>query len=282
MSFLKFSFLFFLPLIWFGCVTRAVQTEALLANPGNLPFTSEITEVKFIDQSVGYCGPATLTMAMQWAGKNISVDEVAKQIYIPGFQGSLQSDLIGASRRQGLMAIQIKDLRSLLIELSAGHPVIIFENLSLSWAPNWHYALILGYDFNKQEMIMHSGHDAFYRWDMRKFERSWMLGEYWGLVVLPPGELAASAGELAHAKAAAGLEQINKDPEAEKSYRKILDKWPTSLVPLIGLANIAYKKADRKEAILLLQRALKAHPESEAVKHNLAVAKSNKAEYKSR
>ncbi len=262
-------------MLWYlslGCVTKAVQTEALLAEPGDRPAEHLIQDVAFIDQSAGYCGPATLTMAMRWAGQDVSVEEIAKQVYIPGFKGSLQSDLIGASRRQGLMAVPIHNLTALLDEVAAGHPVIIFENLSLSWAPQWHYALILGYDLKKQEIIMHSGHEAFFRWDLRKFERSWMLGDYWGLVVLPAGELAVSANELTQVAAAQGIEQAQRNVEAEKSYKRILEKWPTSLVALIGLGNLAYQNGDHKEALYFFQRAVKTHPESTAARHNLSVA----------
>lgn len=276
MKYSRFILIAAFPFLLLGCVTRAVQTETLLDSPINIPTSYEIKNIPFIDQSVGYCGPATLTMAMNWAGQKISVDEVAAQVYTPGLKGSLQSDLVGASRRQGLIAVPIQDLSALLREVAAGHPVIIFENLSLSWAPNWHYALVLGYNLEKQEMIMHSGHDAYYRWDMRKFERSWMLGEYWGLVVLPAGELAATASELTHTRAAVGLEQAQKDVEAEKSYRKILEKWPTNLVSLVGLANLAYKKGNRQQAVDFLLQAQKTHPESEAVRHNLAFAQSHK------
>jgi hypothetical protein len=261
------------PIFFSGCVTRAIQTETLLSSSKDLPTSFKIHKVDFIDQTAGYCGPATLTMAMRWAGENVSVDEVAAQVYTPAFRGSLQEDVISTSRRHGLMAIPIHDLHNLLKEVSVGHPVIIFENLGLSWMPNWHYALILGYDLEKQEIIMHSGHDEFYHWDMSKFERSWMLGDYWGLVVLPAGELADTAGELPHVTAAVGLEQASMSFAAEKSYLKILEKWPTSLIALIGLANISYNNGKREEAILLLQRATQAHPDSKAAQNNLAVAR---------
>lgn len=257
-----------------GCVTRAIQTESLLNAPGSLPEFHQITEVPFIDQSVGFCGPATLAMAMRWLGKSVSVEEIASQVYTPGMKGSLQTDLISASRRHGLMAVRLNNLQSLLSEVADGHPVIIFENLGLTWAPQWHYALILGFDIKKQQVIMHSGHDPNYHWDLKKFERSWMLGDYWGLVVLPAGEIAVAASELENVTAAVGLDQAEKYPEAEKSYKKILEKWPTNLVALIGLANLAHREGLRNEAIRLLQIALKYHPNSTAAKHNLAVAQA--------
>ncbi len=254
-----------------GCASNAIQSEKILANRNNLPIASTIENVSFIDQSVGYCGPATLTMAMQHAGHAVKIENIAAQVYTPGFKGSLQSDMISTSRRQGMTAIPIQDLSSLLSEVSDGNPVIIFQNLALSWMPQWHYALILGYDLQKKEIIMHSGHKAYTKIDMADFERSWRLGDYWGLVVLPAGKLAASASELSHAAAAVGLEQANKFNEAEISYRGILKKWPTSLVALIGLSNLTFKKGHYKETISLLKLATKSHPESEAAKHNLAV-----------
>lgn len=268
------SLILILMLLLFGCVTPARQTEALLLTPGALPPFYEIRTVEFIDQTAGYCGPATLTMAMRWAGQSLSIEDVTPQVYTPGMKGSLQSDLISASRRHGLMAIPVHNLSALLTEVAAGHPVIIFENLSLSWAPQWHYALVLGYNLKKQEIIMHSGHDAFYHWDLKKFERSWMLGDYWGLVVLPAGELSVTADELANVTAAVGLEQAQKYEEADKSYRKILEKWPNNLVTLIGLANLAHKKGHRNKALSLLRRAIKYHPESTAAHHNLAIVES--------
>ncbi len=258
-----------------GCVTKAVQTEALLTQPLKIPKSSKINNVPFIDQAVGHCGPATLTMAMQWAGLPVDVNQIAPQVYTLGAKGSFQSDMIGASRRQGLMAIPISSLSSLLTEVAAGHPVIVFENLAVSWLPQWHYALVHGYDLQKQVIIMHSGPDANYHWDLSKFERSWMLGDYWGLVVLPAGELAATGNELAHVTAAVGLEKAQKNAEAEKSYRKILQKWPTSLVALIGLGNLVFQKGQRSEAVQLLRQATKAHPQSKAAWHNLAVAEAN-------
>ena len=271
---LRLLFSWFFIFAMTGCATKAIQTEKILTDRSHLPMASTIENVTFIDQSVGYCGPATLTMAMQHSAHPVKIEDIAKQVYTPGFNGSLQSDMISTSRRQGLTAIPIQNLSSLLKEVSAGNPVIVFQNLALSWMPQWHYALVLGYDLQKKEIIMHSGHEAYTKIDMAEFELSWKLGDYWGLVVLPAGKLSISGDELSHAAAAVGLEQANKLNEAEISYRAILKKWPTSLVALIGLSNITFKKGYYKETISLLKLAAKSHPESEAAKHNLAVALS--------
>jgi tetratricopeptide (TPR) repeat protein len=163
-------------------------------------------------------------------------------------------------------------MAALLREVAAGNPVIVFENLSLSWLPQWHYAIVFGYDLVQQKILMHSGPEAFKWWDLRKFERSWKLGEYWGMVVLPPGALAATADEFAHVRATAALEKIGSVEEAERSYHKILQRWPQSLGANIGLGNITYEKNQVLEAVQYLRHATEYHPQSAPAWHNLALA----------
>ncbi|MBC7466479.1 MAG: PA2778 family cysteine peptidase [Bdellovibrio sp.] len=273
---MKAIFISLLFLALSSCVTTARQTEALLKNkPTNIADTKEIKNVPFVNQSAGQCGPATLTMAMNWAGHMISVEELSPQVFTPGMKGSLQSDMISASRRNGLMAVPIEGLNFLLSEVDAGHPVIVFENLAVTWLPQWHYAIVFGYDLNKEEVLMHSGPEQNKRWDMAKFERSWMLGDYWGLVVVPAGEIAVTASELANATAAAGLEQAGQKEAAERSYVAIVKRWPNSLTSLVGLANLSFEKNNSLDAVKYLKQAAYYFPNSSIVWHNLAIAEGH-------
>ncbi len=257
-----------------GCASRAIQTEALLKAPPDIAEQHTIASVPFIKQTDNYCGPATLAMAMQFVGTSASLEELGREIYTPKMKGTLQQDLIGAARRRGLMAVPIENLDSLLEEVSAGHPVIVLENLAFSWYPQWHYALVFGYDLPNEMLMMHSGSENSKKWAMDRMERSWMYSGYWGLVILPPGELAISANELTHVNAANGLEKVGQLEAAEKSYLSILKKWPESLPALIGLGNIFYNKKNFRESVRYLKLATQYHPTSKAAVHNLAVAQS--------
>ena len=256
-----------------GCATTTRQTDSLLrAPPEDLPHFVQLVDVPFVEQASGYCGPATLTMAMRSQGKEVTVDELAPQIFTPGSKGSLQSDMIGASRRHGMLAIRIEGLSAVLKEVASGHPVIVFENLGLSWFPSWHYAVVTGYDIAKQDIILHSGAKAFAREDLRRFEYAWKLAGYWAIAVLPPGELAVTANELAHVSAAAGLEQAGKLAEAQRSYKSILNRWPQSFASLIGLGNVTYRNGDVASSVRYLKRATELEPSSEIARNNLQVA----------
>lgn len=256
-----------------GCVSSTKQADDLLQTSfQDFKNPVQISNVPFINQSAGQCGPATLTMAFNFLGLDVHVDAISPQVYTPGMKGTLQTDMITATRRQGLLAIPIDNLDSLLREVKAGHPVIVFENLALSWWPQWHYALVFGYDLSAQTVTMHSGPEKNKIWDIRKFERSWKLGDYWGLVILPVEKLSATASELVHANAALGLEQIGKKENALIAFKSILSRWPTSLAALIGLGNLEFEKKNYKQSVTYLEIASRAHPTSDAVRNNLAVA----------
>jgi hypothetical protein len=80
---------------------------------------------------------------------------------------------------------------------AANNPVIVFQNLTLRWASQWHYALVVGYNLTEKKIILHSGHQPYMKVDISDFEYTWKLADNWGLVVLAPDKLSASATEMA-------------------------------------------------------------------------------------
>lgn len=268
---MRFIFLLTLLLLQ-SCSTVSRQTDDLLVSP-NVPKKSFLTNVPYIRQKENYCGPASLAMVLNRAGKELSEDELKLSIFTPAKNGTYQTDLITAARRMGLMAIKIRGIAPLVNEIADGNPVIVFQNLGFSYLPNWHYAVAIGYDLDGPDIILHSGDKKNTKSDLRFFERSWALADYWGLVVLPAGELSSSAGEVEHLEAAAGLERIGKYKAAKKAYKSILTRWPKSLVGLIGLGNVLYIEKKFHSAVKYLEIANENHPDSDIVKHNLAVAK---------
>lgn len=263
-----------------ACATPARQTMQLLNDPGDLPRTAEVAHVPFVLQSDGYCGPATLTMALNQAGKNVSVEQVAPLVFTPGAKGSFQTDMLVGARRLGMLAIPVRGMPDLLKEISVGNPVIIFENLALPWYPRWHYVLAYGYDLDQETITLNDGNTEGRRWSLRKLERSWVLTEYWGFTVLAPGKLSATGTQLAHSTAGAALEQSGKITAAERVYKSILTKWPTSLAALMGLGNTAFTLQDYSTSVGYLKKATELHSLSAAAWHNLAYAEG-KAQLKS-
>lgn len=271
---------FIVALLIQGCATRTPGTDALSKDHAGLVKSHKINSVPFIKQEINHCGPASLGMVLKFHERDINLDELTQQMYTPGSKGTFSMDFITSVRRQGMLGIAINDLKSLLLEISSGHPVIVFQNLGFSSMPNWHYAVALGYDLSGPDLILHSGKNKFLKTDMRMFERSWSMANHWALVVLPPGKLAASADDLEHVEGISGLEKIGNLDAARKSYEVVLKKWPQSLPALIGMGNVLYSKKDFSGSLRYLTEATRFHPDSAMAWHNLATAQGAAGLYK--
>ena len=133
-----------------GCASNSIQTDELYQS-SLLQFKLNVSNTApFIEQKVGHCGPATLAMAIAATGSPYHMNEITSQVYSPQAKGSLQENMISAARRQGFLAIPITGMKALLQELEAGNVVVVFENLGINIYPQWHYALVTGYDLQNK------------------------------------------------------------------------------------------------------------------------------------
>ncbi len=249
----------------------APQTTRLLADRADRPSGVELSEVPFFPQEEYYCGPAALATVLAWSGLEVTQDDMVPQVYTPGRQGTLRSDVIAAARRNGRLAVPVNDLAGLLAELDAGHPVLVFQNLALDWYPQWHFAVAIGYDLESGDLILRSGTEHRRITRLSTFEHTWRRGEYWALVVLPPDTLPATASQLEVLQAASGLEQAVRFGDAMAAYQAVLDRWPDSLGAMMGLGNTRYALGDRDGARRAFTEAVDRHPDAAPAWNNLAV-----------
>ncbi|NCW93287.1 MAG: hypothetical protein EBW76_08405, partial [Actinobacteria bacterium] len=97
-------------------------------------------------------------MLMNTSGVNISPEALVNEVYIPAKKGSLQIEMLSATRRHDLIAYELNPrLSNLIEEIAAGHPVLVLENYGFEASPIWHYSVIIGYDLNKNQIIKRSG-----------------------------------------------------------------------------------------------------------------------------
>jgi hypothetical protein len=254
-----------------GCISLP-QTEALReAPPQGIPPRVELTEVPFFVQDGFLCGPASLAMVINAAGVPASVESLTPMVYLPGREGSLQAEMLGATRRSGLVAYTLSPkLEDLLRELAAGTPVVVLLNLAFKIVPVWHYSVVVGYDLEKREVIVRSAGRKRDEWSYSFFEYFWKESGYWSMIALPPGRLPATASEGEFAAAVAALEQAGRPSEARDSYRALVARWPDNEIGLIGLGNVEYALKDLPGAERAFRRASEAQPTSAAAFNNLA------------
>jgi len=233
-------------LILAGC--SAPQTRQALLQASDLPLQAAVADVPFYPQQEYYCGPASLAMMLSWAGIPSGQDEIARQIYTPGRQGTLPLDILAGARRNGALAIEVTSLQDMLAEIAAGHPVLVFQNLGLDLWPKWHFAVAVGYDLTEENLLLHSGIDPQRIHNLNAFEKTWQRADYWAITVTPPDQLPARANELASLKAAAGLERAEQYAAALSAYQAISTRWSNSTIARMGLGNTRYKLGQYTQA----------------------------------
>jgi hypothetical protein len=255
--------------LYAGCAS-APQTEQLLKqqlfeHSNGLPQNHELTQVPFFPQKKYQCGPAALATVLQESGVDISPLELVPEIYLPARQGSLQIEILASSRRHGRIAYRINpDLQSLFKEVSAGNPVLVLQNLGLSWAPTWHYAVVAGFDLTKQKVIER------HQTSLATFENTWARSKYWGIVVLPPDKLPETADASRYVKTVTALEKIKRWQDANTAYNTALTRWPDNLIAQMGLGNSFYMLKNLPAAEGAFRSASNDHPEFGAAFNNLA------------
>jgi tetratricopeptide (TPR) repeat protein len=255
------------------CACAAPQAERLTyAPPDALPTSVLLENVPFFAQQAYYCGPAALAMAMNFHGLRVTQKELARSVYVPDLKGSLQAEMRAAIRERGLLAyVLAPNLRSLLKEIAAEHPVVVLQNLGVNWYPAWHYAVAIGYDLEAQEIILHSGRHPRYRTPLATFERTWARSEYWALVPLPPSQLPRDGNPMSVLKAAAALEETGQTRAAQQAYAAAVRRWPSNLIARIGLGNTFFALGNKPAALRAFVAAIRIDSEVAAAWNNLAV-----------
>jgi len=263
-------FVAFLAVVLFGCAGKTgigwPRAEEGRADPYLLK------EAPFFPQKAYQCGPAALAMALNWSGVAASPHELAEQVFTPSRNGSLQSAMVAAARRQDRIAFLLAEPADLIDEIAAGHPVIVLQNLGLSWFPVWHYAVVVGWDAAAGEVILHSGTTPFKSTAGKTFDRTWARSGFWGLLVLPPSRLPATAQEAEYLTAVGPLERMERWQTAMLAYRTALGRWPDSLAATVGIGVCLYRSGDLASAESHFRDAIEQFPRQGVLFNNLAQA----------
>lgn len=227
----------------------------------------------FFPQQRYYCGPAALAGIINYRGVAVTPEEIARLVYVPELEGSLQVEIAAATRHYGLLAVQLDgQMESLLRELAAGNPVFVLQNLALDVYPLWHYEILIGYDMTRRRMILRSGANRRITRRFALFEKTWQRAGYWALAVVDPDSIPVTASALAYLAAVADMEQVGRAESARRGYATALRRWPNNLFALGGLGNTAYTQGDYAAAESAFRAALAQAPGQAGLWNNLAYA----------
>ncbi len=272
----------FLCLALFAACVAPQSKQLEIERPRDLPTKAYIKEVPFYSQKQFHCGPSTLAMAMNFYGKNLTPEELAKDVFTPGRKGSFQAEMKAAVRKRGMTAYELTpELVYLLAEVSVGHPVIILQNKSVKYYPIWHYALVIGYDLDKRLIYLHSGLNKNYAVSMSVFEFTWKRSDRWAMAVLPSNTLPNDRNLINILQAAVDLEEVGQIEAANQTYQTIITRWPESLVAIMGAANTHLTLGNPAKATSLYLNARDLNPTRADIYNNLAYSLLRQSCYQS-
>jgi len=253
-----------------ACAHRTPIPDTRLAE---LPARVELTATPFFPQERYQCGPAALATVLNARGKAVTPEALVPQVYLPAREGSLQAEIMAAARRQGLLALAVEPaLDALLAEIAAGHPGLGVQNLGLDWLPRWHYAVAIGYDLERQELILRSGTAPRRITPLRVFLNTWDRAARWGIVVLTPGTFPARPQAAPYLETASALESLGMHQEARAAYQASTERWSDNPVAWLGLGNAEYALGHARQAEQAFRRALRTEAGTAAAWNNLAYA----------
>ncbi len=242
-------FVIFLTLLLGACASPP-QTRALLRSPPDIPAQHEINNVPFYAQEQYFCGPTALAEVFSFYGDPVSPENIAPDVFVPQLKGSLQIEMHSAVRKHGFLPYSEKgNLAQLLALVSDGIPVVVLQNLSISWMPRWHYAVVHGYDLAREEVVLHSGTMRSYRMGLSVFERTWARGDYWFLAVVPPTRTSTYFHAYKFVQAAQDMISVGQIMAGQSALQAATEQWPSYWLAYFLLGN-SLMKTQSKEAAL--------------------------------
>lgn len=261
-----------------GCAQLVPQTIALRTDwPAGVPQSVEVAGVPFFPQDEYQCGPAALATVLVHSGVPITPEPLVREVYLPSRHGSLQAEMVAAARRHGRISYPLAPrYGDLLREVASGSPVVVLQEIGyLPFVPQWHYAVVNGFDYPSGTVWLRSGTESRKGMPFTAFERTWMKSGYWAMVVTAPDRIPVTATERGWLAAVLAFARTEQGEPLTRAYAAALRRWPDSLAAAVGLANQHHARGALAESVAVLRAARRRFPQSIVVTNNLAQALSD-------
>ncbi len=255
-----------------GCQATPQTDQLRTQKPPELILTKKIAGVPFSPQQQFYCGPTTLSEVLSYYGREVSANEIAPKIFIPDKEGSLQLEMVSATRQYDFLPYAKTGTLTELMQLVEDDiPVIVFQNLSIQLLPQWHYAVVIGYDLTKGTITLHTGLTPNHEMSFELFEKTWARGNYWLLAPVPEGKTSSSMEPFSYIQAAYDLLQVNRVETGLGFLESATSQWPDQWLAYFLIAN-HYLQSDPASAISWFKKGYHAGQYQRAYLNNFAFA----------
>ncbi|MFN4262610.1 MAG: PA2778 family cysteine peptidase [Thioalkalivibrionaceae bacterium] len=156
--------------------------------------------------------------------------DLIEELFIPAREGAFQAEVRAAVRARDWVALRLDpEPEAVFKAVASGHPVAVFQNLGLRVAPAWHFAVVIGYDLERELVIEHSADRRALQTPLVTWLHSWTRGGNWAFVALPPEQPPSWVQPLRWLTAVAELEHARQLDAALIGYAAIAERLERSL-----------------------------------------------------
>ncbi len=154
--------------------------SAAPVQPG--PRSIVIDSVPFYPQEDYQCGPASLAGVLNYLGKPVTPEKIAKDIYSGSAKGTLNLDMLLYAQRTGLDVLQYSgNWNDLKTRIDGGYPLIVLVDYGFLLYQVNHFMVVIGY--NEKGIIANSGKEERTFIDKDSFLKSWKRTNFWTLLI---------------------------------------------------------------------------------------------------
>jgi len=146
--------------------------------------SARLANVPFFPQLDYQCGPASLAGVLNYYGKIVDPQKIARAIFRENIRGTVTLDMVLYARDQGLSARWFSGSVGELVEaINSGNPVIVMVDYGFSVVSHNHYMVVVGY--GPTGIVANSGTSRETHISWSDFLPTWERAQRWTLRVEP-------------------------------------------------------------------------------------------------
>lgn len=191
------------------------------ALPG-LPDRVELNGVPFFRGNANHSGSMALASMLSERGVQITPGLLDPALKLPAEADNLDSNIPRVAREYGMLVYPLDgQLNALLAQVAAGNPVLLrYTEGSMLWSEP-RYALLVGYDRFKQQVLLRAGMSRRLPMAFDGFASAWKSAGSWAVLVQGPGQLPAQLDRQRWLDAARETARAGQEQAAAKAVRAV-------------------------------------------------------------
>jgi len=115
--------------------------------------------------------------------------------------------------------------------------VIVFQNVSIPLLPQWHYAVVIGFNKENGSLILHTGVTKNHEMSLELFEKTWARAGYWFLSPLSSDRNSKSLNAFTYTSAAYDMLKVGQNESGISFLEAATQHWPEQWLSYFLLGN---------------------------------------------